>query len=192
MRSLLSSLVFALFFITAPTYAGQEVGGLEINYIPSFKKDTAFADNLLSKFPDNIRKVIISMDSFLAPPTNGLAEARLIKTRYVPTLNGNIDGAAAETARQIATLEGVKNFQKQIVRLSVSGFDARQVSIAAEKSNVKVGCEILIIYNRETNVIWQMQVMFAKAKGIDPTASQSLDEERSYAKKLLSSVKVIP
>ena len=190
MRRLLSSLVFVLPFIASPTYAGQEVGGLEINYSPSFKKDTAAADSWLSKAPDNIRQLVISMETFVAPSTNGLGEIRLMKVRYVPTLNGSIDGAAAESAQRIAALEGIKNVQKQIVPLSVSGFDARQVSIAADRWGGKLGGEFLIIYNRKTNVMWQMQLIFSKKKGINPFASLSIDEERHYAKNLLSTIRI--
>lgn len=192
MKRLLSLLVFVLLFIASPTFAGQEVGGLEINYSSSFKKDTATADSWLSKAPDNIRQMVISMETFIAPPTNGLGEIRLMKVRYVPTLNGSIDGAAAESAQRIAALEGIKNFQKQIVPLSVSGFDARQVSIAADRWGGKLGGEFLIIYNRKTNIMWQMQLIFAKKKGINPFASLSIDEERQYAKNLLSTIRIAP
>ena len=192
MRHLLSSLVFVFIFIASPIYAGQEVSGLEINYSPSFKKDTATADSLLSKVSDNNRQVVISMDIFVAPPSNGLGEVRLVKVRYVPTLNGSIDGAAAESAQRIAELEGIKNFQKQIAQLSVSGFDARQVSIAADRWGGKLGGEFLIIYNRKSNVMWQMQLIFGKKKGINPFASLSIDEERRYAKNLLSTIKIAP
>jgi len=192
MRHLLSSLVFVLLFIASPTYAGQEVGGIEINYSPSFKKDTATADSWLSKTPDNIRQVVISMETFIAPPSNGLGEVRLVKVRYVPTLNGSIDGAAVESGQRIAGLEGIKNFQKRIVPLSVSGFDARQVSIAADRWGGKLGGELLFIYNRKSNVMWQMQLIFAKKKGINPFASLSIDEERRYAKNLLSTIRMVP
>ena len=193
MRYLLSSLVFVLLFIATSTYAGQEVGGLEINYSPSFKKDTATADSWLSKAPDNICQVVISMDTFVAPPSNGLGEVMLMKVRYVPTLNGSVDGAAAESAQRVAAIDGIKNFQKQIVPLSVSGFDNRQVSIAADRWGGKLGGEFLpIIYNRKTNVMWQMQLIFAKKKGINPFASLSIDEERRYAKNLLSTIVIVP
>lgn len=192
MKHLLSSLIVALLFIAAPAYAGQEVGGLEINYSPSFKKDTATEDSWLSKAPDNIRQTVISMDIFVAPPSNGLGEVRLIKIRYVPTLNGSIDGAAEESSQRIAALEGIKNFQKQIMPLSVSGFDARQISIAADRWGGKLGGEFLIIYNRKTNVMWQMQLTFAKKKAISPFASLIIDEERRYAKNLLSTIAIVP
>lgn len=192
MRRLLSSLVFVLLFIAAPTFAGQKVGGLEINYSPLFKKDIVTAESWLSKVPDNIRQVVISMDTFVAPPSNGLGEVRLIKVRYVPSLNGNIDVAAAESAQRVSELEGIKNFQKQIVALSVSGLDARQVSIAADRWGGKLGSEFLIIYNRKTNVMWQMQLIFAKKKETNPLASLNTDEERRYAKDLLSTIVIVP
>jgi len=192
MRHLLSSLIFALLFIAAPTYAGQEVGGLKINYSPSFKKDTTTADSWLSKAPENIRQVVISMDTFIAPPSNGLGEVRLIKIRYVPTLNGSIDGAAEESSQRIAALEGMINFQKQIVPVSVSGFDARQVSIAADRWGGKLGGEFLIIYNRKNNVMWQMQLTFAKKIGPSPFSALNIDEERRYAKNLLSTIAIVP
>jgi len=192
MRLLLSSLFFALLCIATPALAGQEVGGIEINYSPSFKKDTATADSWLSKAPDNVRQMVISMETFIAPPSNGLGEVRLMKVRYVPTVNGSIDSAAAESAQRIAALEGIKDFQKQIAPLSVSGFDARQISIAADRWGGKLGGEFLIIYNRKTNVMWQMQLIFGKKKGINPFASLSIDEERRYAKNLLSTIRIAP
>lgn len=192
MRRQLSSLFFAFLFIAASISEGQEVGGLEINYSPLFKKDIATADNWLSKYPDNIRQMVVSMDIFKAPPSNGLSKVTLLKVRYVLTLNGSIDGAATEAAQRIAALEGIKSFQKQIVPLSVSGFDARQVTIAADRWGGKLGVEFLIIYDRKTNVMWQMQFIFAKKKGINSFSSLSIDEERRYAKKILSTIRVLP
>lgn len=192
MKLLFSSLFFVFLFIATPTYAGQKVGGLEINYSPLFKKDAATADIWLSKAPDNIRQTVISMDIFVASPSNGLDGVMLMKVRYLPTINGSIDGAATESARRVSALDGIKNFQKQIVPLSVSGFDARQVSIAAERWGAKLGVEVLVIYNRKTNVMWQMQLIFGKKKGIIPFASLNIDKERRYAKDLLSTIVLVP
>jgi len=68
-RLLVLSIVvgFGLMVATS-TYAGQQVGGLAIDYSPSFKKDTATANSWLSKFPDNIRQMVVSMDIFVAEP----------------------------------------------------------------------------------------------------------------------------
>jgi len=191
MKHLNPLLVVMLLFVATSTYAGQQVGGLEINYSPSFKKDIFTANSCLSKFPDNVRHLVVSMDNFVAEPINGLGEVGLTKVRFVPELNGNIDGAAIESAQRIATLDGIKNFQQHIEPLFVSGFDARQVSITADRWGGKLGGEFLIILNRNTNVMWQIQLIFGKKKEINPFVSLNIDDERRYARNLLSTIRVL-
>lgn len=191
MRHLLFLIVFLISFHSYPAYARQTISGLEINYSPLFKKDTKTTESWRTEVPDKISHLIISIESFVASPSHGLGEIRLVKTRYVPTLNGSIDGAATESAQRVASLEGITNFQKKISPLTVSGFEARQVSIAADRWGGKLGGEFLIIYDRNSNIMWQIQLVFAKQKKINPLASLNINEERRYAKNLLSTIRLL-
>lgn len=192
MRFPIYSLLFALFFITNSAAAEQEVGGIKINYLHLFKKDIETASLWMSKAPDSVRRMVISMEVYTAPPSNGIGEVRLIRVHYAPTVIGNIDGVAEEAAKRLAALDGVTKFQKQIVPLSVSGFDARHMSISADRRGGKLGGEFLIVYKRNANVMLQMQFLFGKKKGVSPFAPLSIEEERRYAKDLLSTIRIAP
>jgi len=182
------SILFLFIYISAN--AGQSVGGLEIDYPNQFNKDIATSKTWMSGLPDNVRRLVLSMEIFIAKPYNGLGEVTLVKVRYIPELNGSIDSAANESARRISLLQGIKKFQQQIIPVTVSDLPARQVSISANRWGGKLGGEFIIVYNRETNEMWQMQLLFGKKKSINPFASLKLDDKRNYAKSLLSTIKI--
>jgi hypothetical protein len=182
--------IFLLMLINTQAFAVQEVGGLTIDYPQLFVKDDNAENIWLSKIPSNLSQSIASLNIFVAPPINGLNEVRLLKVQYTEDINASVDGAVDETAKRIASLDGITNFKQQVDTLSVSGFDSRHASITADRRNGKIGVEILSIYDELNNILWSLQVTIGKGKSLNPFGSVKIDDERRYAKKILSSVSI--
>ena len=182
-------LFFCLFVVgTSSAYSAQNVGGISINYSQAFASDPVTANQWVSQYSEAIRQALVSLDIYMAPPINGLEEVRLVKTQYKLEVSPSIDGAALGLSKSITTLQGVKNFHDEVVPLSVSGLEARRISIEADRWGGKLGGEFLIIYDRKLNIMWQVQLLFTQNK----YSPVSFDKERQYTRKLLSSVRVIP
>lgn len=187
----LTVLVAALMF-QAPlaAFAGQNVAGLGFEYAINFQANSAKAQQWFSKAPANVKALTRSFELFEAPPANGLSDISLVKIRSVMTIQPNIDSAASESMQNMARLDGVKNFKQWTKSLSVSGHEARQASFEAERYGAKFGGEFLIIVDRRTNTMWQIQLLFGKKKWTNPFGSPNLDTERTFAISLLRSVTV--
>lgn len=185
-------LLLIVMFSNAPlvAFAGQNIAGLGFEYSQSFQASSAKAQQWLSKVPESVKALTRSFELFEAPPTNGLSGVSLIKIRYVRTVQPSIDGAASESVQNIARLDGMQKFKQSTKSLTVSGHEARQASFEAERYGGKLGGEFLIILDRRTNTMWQIQLLFSKKKGITPFASLNLDTERNFAMSLLRSVTV--
>lgn len=171
-------------------FAGQNVAGLGFDYPLTFQANSAKAQQWFSKVPANVKALTRSFELFEAPPANGLSDTSLVKARYVMTIQPNIDGAASESMQNMARLDGVKNFKQWTKSLSVSGHEARQSSFEAERYGAKFGGEFLIILDRRTNTMWQIQLLFGKKNWTNPFGSPNLDTERNFAMSLLRSVTV--
>ena len=191
MKRFLLLLLIAMFsHIPRAAFAGQNIAGLGFEYSQSFQASSAKAQQWLSKAPESVKALTRSFELFEAPPTNGLSGVSLIKIRYVRTIQPSIDGAASESVQNIARLDGMQKFKQWTKSLTVSGHEARQASFEAERYGGKLGGEFLIILDRRTNTLWQIQLLFDKKKGINPFASLNLDSERNFAMSLLRSVTV--
>ncbi len=189
MKRYLLLLLIAIFSQAPLTaLAGQSIVGLGIDYPHSFHMSAAKAQQWFSKYPENVKALTRSFELFEAPPTNGLIGVQLLKIHYVMKIQPNIDGAASESVRNVARLDGMKNFKQWTKSLNVSGHEARQASFEAERYGGKLGGEVLIILDRRTNTMWSIQLLFGKKKGINPFASLNLDTERIFAMSLLRSV----
>ena len=191
MKRYLLLLLIAM-FSDAPlaAFAGQNIAGLGFEYPQSFQANSVKTQQWFSKAPENVKALTRTFELFEAPPTNGLSGVSLVKIRYVTKIQPNIDGAASESVQNIARLDGIQKFKQSTKSLSVSGHEARQASFEAERYGGKLGGEFLIILDRRTNTMWQIQLLFGKKKGVNPFASQNLDTERNFAMSLLRSVTV--
>lgn len=191
MKRYLLLLLIAMFSHAPLTaYAGQNIAGLRFEYSQGFQASTVKAQQWLSKAPESVKALTRSFELFEAPPTNGLSGVSLIKIRYVKTIQPSIDGATSESVQNIARMDGMQKFKQWTKSLTVSGHEARQASFEAERYGGKLGGEILIILDRRTNTMWQVQLLFGKKKGINPFTSLNLDTERNFAMSLLRSVTV--
>lgn len=187
-RYIFSFILLAL--VSGPMHAAQNVGGLVIDYAPAFRNDATTSAKWLGNVPDQVRQMVKSMDIFVAPPSSGLGEIRLVRIQYKPQVDVSIDGATDESIRRVSVLDGVKNFQSKVQPLSVSGREARRVTIEADRRGGKLGGEFLVVLDKTSNVLWQMQLIFGKKEPMNPFSKLSLNEEHSYAQKLLSSIRV--
>lgn len=190
MKRCLFVLVAMLSSLPFTVIAGQNIAGLVFEYPVSFRANSQKAQQWLSKAPANVKALTKSFELFEAPPTNGLDPVSIIRVLYDKKVESNIDGAASESMQNIARLDGIKNFKQSTKSLTISGHVARQMSIEAERYGGKLGGEFLIILNRRTNTMWQIQLLFGKKQGLNPFASQNLDVERNFALSVLRSVAV--
>ena len=189
-RCLLFVLTAMLSYFPFAVFSGQNVAGLVFEYPVSFKANSTKAQQWLSKAPADVKALTKSFELFEAPPTNGLDQVSIIKVLYDKKVQANIDGAASESVQNIARLEGIKNLKQSTKALTISGHLAKQTSIEADRYGGKLGGEFLIILNRRTNTMWQIQLLFGKKQGINPFASSNLDAERNFALSALRSVAV--
>ncbi len=171
--------------------SGQNIAGLRMEYPNSFQASAAKAQQWLSNAPANAKKLTRSFELFEAQPTNELGEISVAKIRYVREIQPNIDGATSESMQYIARLDGIQKFKQSIKSLNVSGHEARQASFEAERYGGKLGGEFLIILDRRTNTLWQIQLLFGRKRGINPFVSSTLDNERLFATSLLRTVTVL-
>ena len=171
-------------------FAEQSVGGLKIEYSQRFQPQPEKAKQWLSGAPDNAKALTKSFELFEAPPTNGLTTVNLIKVRYVLSIQPNIDGATSESVQNVARLDGVHNFKQGTKQIKVSGHEARLASFEAERYGAKFGGELLVILDRRTNAMWQLQILFGKNKGLFSDTYPELDAERRFSTAIMNSVKV--
>ncbi len=195
-------IVFLMLNIVTTVNASQIVGGIQIDFEPKFVEDTQASKDLLSNTPQNVRQAILALNIFVGNAPKGISGIRLVNTRYVPEVTVSLDGATTESIRRVSNLDGIKNFKKTIHSKVVSGYESRRISITANRWGAIIGGEFLLIYNHRLNTISQLTVIFTKeldlslfvkelSKEEDLVDPFSLDTEREYANKLLSSVQVV-
>ena len=183
-------LMLASLAISGVTYASQNVGGIEISYVPAFHSNTVKARSMVAQIPAEARPLISSIEIFEAPSSAGIDSIQLIKTRYSNGFQANIDGAIVGAISNIVSLPGVTNPVKSIVPSTVSGFEARLASFDANRYRGVIGGEILVIYDRVSGTLYQLQIFFAKKPSLNPFSSMSLDDEHVLAKSIIKSVQL--
>ena len=186
MRKLL--LVATLLLQSTQSSGVQNVGGMIIDYGPTFEAKDEKAQAWQAKMSDELRSLIQRFEIFEAAPSRGLGELRLVKARYVAKTFGTIDAAASETVRNIVGLPGIKNAVQTTTTLLVSGLDARRVSFESDRNDGKLGAEFLIVHDKKTNTAFQLQIIFSKRQGWNPLGSIDLGVERAAANAILNSV----
>jgi hypothetical protein len=186
MRKVLFAL--GLLFQSSLLFGAQNVGGMIIDYGPTFKANEEKAQAWQAKMADELRSLIQRLEIFEAPSSGGLGELRLLKVHYVSKTFGSIDDAASETVRNIVALPGIKNPVQRITASVVSGLDARRVSFESDRYDGKLGAEFLIVHDKKTNTLFQLQIIFSKRPSVNPFGSTNLNAERATATVILSSV----
>ena len=182
--------IFLVLNLFSFAFAEQIVGGLQVDSQLKFQPRPDVASKWLAKWPSNVRSYVLSMEIFFAPSSNGIDEIQLMKIKYKPQQECNIDGAASESMQRVLALAGIKNLKHHIVKTKVSRHDGRRVSFVADRWGAKLGGEILVIYDRRTNTMWQMMLFFSKKKGLNPFKSLNMNKKREYANSLLNRVRL--
>ena len=184
-------LLALVLLLTAPvSFAQQLAGGIRIDYAPVLQENPEKARAWTQKMSPELQKMIVRFQVFEAPGIQGLNEVRLLKFEYTNAIRGTIDDSANETVANIARLPGVRNATQGIVRVAVSGLDARRVSFESDRYDGKLGAEFLIVQSPQTRTMYQLQVIFSKKKGMNILGSLTLEAERAEAEKLMRSVRI--
>jgi hypothetical protein len=188
----MSKITYFIMMLAALTTSGvalasQNVGGMEIDYAPTFHPNVAKAQSMVSQIPDEARPLIFSIEIFEAPPTAGIDSIQLIKTRYANGFQANIDGAILGGIANIVNLPGVTKPVKSILPLTISGFAARRASFDANRYRGVIGGDILVVYDNISGTLYQLQIFFAKKLGLNPFSSMSLDDEHALAATIINS-----
>lgn len=183
-------LAVALLLHCGLSIAGQNVGGMLVDYGPAFQPNEEKARAWQAKMTDELRSLIQRLEISEAPPTRGLAEVRLLKIRFVPKTFGSVDAAATESVANIVRLPGVKNPRQNITAILVSGLDARRVSFESDRNEGKLGAEFLIVHDKRTNIAYQLQIIFGEKQGLNPFRSLNLSVQRDAANEILASVRM--
>ena len=127
-------LLALVLLLTAPvSFAQQLAGGIRIDYAPVLQENPEKARAWTQKMSPELQKMIVRFQVFEAPGIQGLNEVRLLKFEYTNAIRGTIDDSANETVANIARLPGVSNATQSIVRVAVSGLDARRVSFESDR-----------------------------------------------------------
>ena len=175
---------------TALSFAAQNVGGLSIDYQPSFHENVAKAQSWQAKMAPEMQAMLSQFQIFEAAGSGGILEVRLMKFQYNAKIRGSIDVAASESIANIVRLPGIKNPTQNIVPTKVSGREARRVSFESGRYDGKLGAEFLIVQDDDSQSFYQLQMIFSKKPGFNSLASLDLQEERTFARKTLDSVQI--
>ena len=180
--------VFLLHFDSS--IAAQDVGGMIVEYRLPFEAKEAKARTWHGNMPTEMQSMIQGFEVFEAGPSLGLGEVRVLKIRYVPKVSGNLNMAAQESIQNILRLPGIKNSTQNITAVKVSGLEARRISFATNRYDGKLGAEFLIVYDKKTNTLFQLQVIFSKRKSLDLSGDLDLDLERAFANNIVASARM--
>lgn len=181
-------LILQMVVLSSKSFALQDVAGMKIAYEAKFQSKPDTAKAWLSKASPIVRKNILAVEIYEAPPPPGLLEIRLMKVQYVASLQGNIDSSAASSMDGIARLEGITNAKHSVVKKRVSGHDVRQASFEASRYGGRLGAEFLVVYDKRRNVLYQLQLIFGRKKALNLFDDLKLETERKAAKDLLATV----
>ena len=180
-------------FSTYPlaSFAAQFVGGLSIEYGPSFQENEQTARAWYAKWPQDFQAMIRKLEIFEAPGGREFAEVRLAKFHYTGKIRGDIDSAATGTIASISSLAGIRSPTHNIVATRVSGLDARRVTYDSARFDGMLGAEFLIIQDKSIDAMYQLQIIFSKKNSINSLPTPGLSKEHALASGVLSSVQVI-
>lgn len=184
-------LLVSLFAATTWAKAQQDVAGIRITHPHKFQAHPDQAAQLLARLPEEVQKLTKSMEIYTAKPVTDLGQVWITKMQQTFGAPFDIDESARQTVQSVLALPGMKSATHKITSVSVSGLDARRVTLEADRYGGRFGAEAIIIYHKRRYTLWQVQILFGKERQMNPFASKSLSSDRARAEEAIRSVEVI-
>lgn len=188
MKKIIRISLAMLVFLSFQGFANQNVDGVFIDYLKPFSLDVSRTQQTISSLPNEAKQLVTNFAAYGAPGYNGIHEASIIKTVYIPGFIPNLDASSQGIASNLGKLDGVKNVRISSKTTYVSGLEARRVSITADRWNGMFGVEALLVYDSKSSTFTMIQVFIAAQKGL--TLSGVLTSQREEASKLLNTVSI--
>lgn len=167
----------------------QNVGSFSVQYAYPFLNNERETQNLASAvnvhYPGKFDEIVV----YTSKPSCGVNEARLVVASYAQGMIMEIDSVAEGAINQVSTLDGIVDPESTIAAETISGLPARTISYRAKRWGGTIGFESIVILDKSSKNLWQLQLIFGAQNTSDFFA---LSGAMSCARKILKSVVVEP